>query len=106
MKFIEPIDEDSKKYLKNLLKNSRVYRMRIRAHAILLSERKYNIDALADIFDVHRDTVSRWLESWSKYGIDGLKDAPKPGRPRKNSNTGKNTKKLEYKSLATLRRLI
>ncbi len=105
MKFIEPIESESKKYLKDLVKNSRVYRMRIRAHAILLSERKYNIDALADIFDVHRDTVSRWIESWEKNGIEGLKDAPKPGRPRKFSDAEKNNKKLEYKSIATLRRL-
>ena len=105
MKFISHIDDNTKKYLKNLVKNSNNYRLRCRAHAILLNDKKYSIDALADIFEVHRDTISRWLDSWEKKGVDGLKDAPKPGRPRKNKNNGSVKPKLEYKNLASLRRL-
>ena len=101
MKFIENLDEEQKKYLNDLLKHSSIYRMRQRAHALLLSDKKYSIDAIADIFEVHRDTVSRWFEHWNKQGVDGLKDAPKPGRPRKGD--GSVTKKMNYKTLASLR---
>ena len=105
MKFVNPIDEKSRKYLKNLVKNAQNYRLRCRAHAILLNDKKYSIDAIADIFEVHRDTVSRWLDSWENKGVDGLKDAPKPGRPRKNNNSENQKRRIEYKSLASLRKL-
>jgi transposase len=104
MKFIEDLDGEQKKYLYDLYKNSPVYRMRQRAHALLLSNRKYSIDAIADIFEVHRDTVSRWFVHWKEKGIDGLKDAPKPGRPKRNDGQEKERKKLYYKTLSSLKR--
>lgn len=86
MKFISQLDIRSRKELEKMMKTSKTYRNRIRAHAILLSYKKYSIDAMADIFEVHRDTISRWLDSWHEHGVSGLKDAPKTGRPRVRMN--------------------
>ena len=86
MKFISQMDVLNRMELEKLMKCSDSHRTRVRAHAILLSYRKYSIDDIADIFDVHRDTISRWLDSWHEQGIAGLYDAPKPGRPRVKSN--------------------
>ena len=33
--------------------------------------------------EVHPETVSGWLNQWQERGLEGLADAPKPGRRRK-----------------------
>lgn len=35
------------------------------------------------MYEVHPETVSDWLDQWQAQGLDGLADAPKPGRRRK-----------------------
>ena len=66
------------------MRSSSKHRSRQRAHAIILSSRNYPIELLSEIFDVHRDTVSRWIDVWEEKRIHGLTDAPKPGRPKAN----------------------
>lgn len=83
MKFVQPLDEKTRVRLHQLLRQSRSARERQRAHGVLLSEKRYRIDQIADIFFVDRDTVSRWLDVWKAEGFEGLKDAPRPGRPPK-----------------------
>lgn len=70
--------------LSYLLKNSPKFRIRQRAHAILLYAKKYDVDNLAGIFDVHRDTINRWLLMWDQKGVLGLYDIPRSGRPQIN----------------------
>jgi transposase len=53
----------------------------MRAHAVLLSDRRYSIDRIADIFEVDRDTVRAWLARWDDDETDGLEDDPRAGRP-------------------------
>lgn len=67
--------------LKDLKKNGCSARIRMRAHAILLSSRRYSIDEIADIFEVKRDTVSSWIDAWEKSGIEGLYDKQRSGAP-------------------------
>ncbi len=100
MRFITPVDKATEKYLTDILKRGKKFRLRMRAHAILLSSKKYSIDAIADIYDVHRDTVSRWINNWEEKGIEGLEDRPKPGRPRKYATT----EKQNYISLSNLKK--
>jgi transposase len=83
MKFVKPLSQDVIKQLKELLKTSTTFRIRQRAHAILLSAKRYKIDMLADIFDVDRDTMSQWMKNWAGSGIVSLSDHTKPGRPPK-----------------------
>lgn len=52
-------------------------------HAVLLSAKGYPIAQLADIIDADRDTVSGWLDVWEQFGLLGLRDRHRPGRPRK-----------------------
>jgi len=87
MKFISALTTLEQERLETLMKSSPTYRVRQRAHAILLSARGYNIDSLADIFSTHRNTISEWLDAWVSESLEGLSDAPKPGRPRKLSTT-------------------
>jgi len=53
----------------------------MRAHSILLSNRRYTIPQIAAIYEVHRDTVADWLAAWAAQGEAGLHDQPRSGRP-------------------------
>lgn len=89
MKFVENLDANNIKSLDELLKTSKNYKVRQRAHAILLSGKKMSIATIADIFEVDRDTVSDWIKRWEQKGITGLKDSSRPGRPKKKKKTTK-----------------
>ena len=83
MKFVAKLNGREKISLYELMRTSNSFKVRQRAHAILLSAKKIRIDLLSDIFEVDRDTVSEWLRRWNSKGILGLADAPRSGRPRK-----------------------
>lgn len=102
MKFVYELSKEDETALQEIVKDSNVYRTRIRAHAILLSARNYSIDDLSVIFDVHRDTVSRWIDVWAEKGLKGLYDAPKPGRPR----IHKKEKEKKIRPVKTNRRMM
>lgn len=55
----------------------------MRAHAVLLSERRYSLEQIADIYQVDRDRVSQWREWWEAEQVAGLDDEPRSGRPPK-----------------------
>jgi transposase len=82
-KFVQPLTEEQREQLKEVMKSQSSQRTRRRAHAILLSERRYSIDQIADIYQTDRDRVSEWLDRWEQYQFDGLDDAPRSGRPPK-----------------------
>jgi transposase len=82
-KFVQPLTEEQCEQLKEIMKSQSPQRKRMRAHTILLSERRYSIDQIADIYQVDRDRVSEWLDWWEEYQFDGLDDDPRSGRPPK-----------------------
>ena len=92
MKYVISLNKDREKLLSNLMRSSELHRTRQRAHAIILSSKHYSVESISSIFDVHRDTVSRWIDEWNESGPDGLYDAPKPGRPK---NIRKKTAQIE-----------
>ena len=83
MKYVTALDPAQQTALEQHMKSSSSHRVRQRAHAILLSARGYSIEQLADIFAVHRSTISEWIDSWNSQRLDGLPDAPRSGRPGK-----------------------
>ena len=85
MKFVTPLNEATRKQLRVIYHDDASFKRRLRAHAVLLSDRRYKIDQLADILEADRDTVSIWLTNWEEHAFDGLSDAARPGRPRKTS---------------------
>jgi len=65
------------------MKNDPSSRVRMRAHCLLLSNKKYTIEEITNIHGLHRDTVSSLIDSWHKFGLEGLYDQPRSGRPSK-----------------------
>lgn len=103
-KFVQPLTEEQREQLKEVMKSQAPQRTRMRAHAILLSERQYSIDQIADIYQTDRDRVSEWLDWWEQYQFDGLDDDPRSGRPPKlTEKEQKRAVKLPLKEPRSLR---
>ena len=81
MKCLGELKEKEKKELKLLMKESDISRVRIRAHAVILSSNGYSIEEISNIYEVDRDSVSSWLKRWENYSFNGLYDNDRPGRP-------------------------
>ncbi|MEL6930980.1 MAG: helix-turn-helix domain-containing protein [Cyanobacteria bacterium J06600_6] len=77
------LKSDEKSQLEKIRKTDTRYRVRDRAHALLLSSQGKKIKDLALIFDVDRDTIASWFDRWESGRYEGLLDAPHPGRPPK-----------------------
>jgi len=80
-RFVAPLTETERKELKEVYRTHPHARARTRAQAILLSERKYALDQIADIFEVDRDTVAAWLDRWETDRFQALDDGDRSGRP-------------------------
>jgi transposase len=103
-KFVPPLTERQREQLKAVMKSQAPQRTRMRAHAILLSERRYSIDQIADIYQTDRDRVSEWLGWWEQYQFEGLDDDPRSGRPPKlTEKEQKRAVKLTLKEPRSLR---
>lgn len=68
--------------LESMRKNHPSQATRVRAHAIVLSNRGYSIQEIADVTAVCRQTVSSWISRWETKGLIELIDKPRSGRPR------------------------
>lgn len=82
MKFVKGLSEAEQRTLLDASRYAPWPRFRQRAHAVLLSGKRYSLAQLADIFEVDRDTVSGWLKAWEQHGLLGLRDPEHSGRPR------------------------
>ena len=88
MRFIQ-LKETDKVELIHLYSHSLDHRVRSRAHGLLLSHKGFTINQIASIVDVDRDTVASWFTRWESYGLAGLGDLPRSGRPGKLGRHGK-----------------
>lgn len=59
---------------------------RMRSQAILLSNEGLKLKAIATVCRVCRQSISMWIRDWKEYGIEGLLDKPRSGRPCKLSS--------------------
>lgn len=80
-KFVLKLNEDQIQQLKQLWQTGSSTRIRQRAHSILLSSKGYSIDEIVDILEVHRNSVSSWIQAWERAGISELSDKPRSGAP-------------------------
>ena len=75
----EQIDE-----LNELYRTTKVVRLRTRTQMILLAaEQGMTAPAIAQIVRESDQTVRNWFKRYESEGIEGLKDAPRPGSPGK-----------------------
>jgi transposase len=80
MRFVKPLSLETIHLLQRLYKQSKHYRVRQRAHWILLSAQGYRIRSLRDIFSVRRRTIINWLNAWEARRFPGLYDLKGKGK--------------------------
>jgi len=68
-KFVSPLAAQAVAELKQRMKQNPSARVRMRAHSILLSNRRMGIDVIAAFYGVSRDTVSGRIDGWEKDGF-------------------------------------
>ena len=81
MKFVSQMNETELLTLSELHKNGPNHRLRTRAQILLLNHNSYSITQLCDIFNMTRNSVSGIIDRWEHYGLGGLYDKEKTGRP-------------------------
>lgn len=83
MKLSTALTADQRTALECLHRQSDNHRERQRAHAILLQDKGFTFEQVADILQNDTDTIRRWNHRWTQGGIHALRDAPRSGRPSK-----------------------
>jgi len=79
-KFVAPLSDEECLRLKEIHKTDPNWRTRMRAQAILLSEKGFAFNQHATIFEIDRDSVSQRLDWWADYKFEGLSDDSRSGR--------------------------
>ena len=80
-KFVRPLSDTDKQELDALYKTHPNFKVRRRAHALLLSGGGHTINQLQAILQVGRDYISQWTGRFNAQGVGGLGDLPRSGRP-------------------------
>jgi transposase len=82
MIFVRSLQATERRELKHLARRE-VGRVSERIRMILLSSRGYTVPQIAAIFACDKATVRTWIERFETGGVEGLRDRPRGGRPRK-----------------------
>src|SRR5215813_8565875 len=81
MKYVTPLNDAEIETLHQMHAHHPSRRARMRAHSLLLSHQHYAIPQIAGIYQVDARRVSAWMEGWQTWGVVGLYDRPRSGRP-------------------------
>jgi len=87
MVHVEPLTELETNSLQEIIRKDLSARTRIRATAVLLSNQKIQLQNIASISGVCRQTASIWFTNWKEQGVNGLIDKSRSGRPPKLSSS-------------------
>jgi transposase len=82
LKTVRPPTEQERQTLEAMTREA-VGRVAMRAQMVLLSSRGYSAPRIAEIQDVAKVTVYKWIDRFDEKGPPGLYDQDREGRPRK-----------------------
>jgi transposase len=83
-RYVSPLRAEQLAELEKLYRTTKDPRLRTRAQMVLLSaEKRLRTTEIAEIVRESQATVLRWLKRYMAEGVEGLKDAPRPGRSRR-----------------------
>ena len=77
------LTDEQRREIECALKAAPTVRLYTRLKVVQLAGRGYSVPALAELFDVHEQSVRRYLHAYARGGVAALPDAPRSGRPRK-----------------------
>ncbi len=81
MRFMKDLSQETLSLLQRMYRQSQYYRVRQRAHCIVLSYQGYTAKELQNIFQVNLLTIYHWFDAWELRRFCGLYD--KKGRGRR-----------------------
>ena len=81
-KFANIKNDKQRDKLTNMWKSHRCHYTRLRAQAILLSDRGKPIREIGETLHVDRNSVASWIDRFSQSGADALEDRERSGAPR------------------------
>ena len=81
MKYVTPRSDAEITTLQQMHASHPSRRARMRAHSLLLSHERYPIPHITRIYQVDPRRVSAWMDRWQAWGLVGLYDRPRSGRP-------------------------
>ncbi|MFQ5885565.1 MAG: IS630 family transposase [Thermoplasmata archaeon] len=67
--------------LRVFMRSAKDARLLKRAQMIWLSHLGRSVKEIADLLDIHPETVREWIHRYEEGGLEGLRDEPRPGRP-------------------------
>lgn len=78
---VPPLTDAQRSELDAMYRHTKDPRLRTRAQMVLLAaEQQRKVPEIAIIVRESEVTVQRWLKRYLAEGVEGLKDAPRPGR--------------------------
>lgn len=81
-----PATPEEGEALDHLYRTTRSARLRTRAQALLLAiEQKMVAPQIAAITRMSEHSIRRWIRRFNAEGVEGLRDAPRPGKAKKAS---------------------
>lgn len=81
---LPPQSPEQLEALEELYRTTKDVRLRTRSQMMLLAAEKHLVAReIAEIVREDEPTVRRWMKRYMAEGIEGLKDAPRPGATRK-----------------------
>ena len=81
---IPTLDSERLSELEEFYRTTREARLRTRAQMVLLAaEQQLVAEEIAGLVRSSEETVRRWLKRYLAEGVEGLRDVPHPGAPRK-----------------------
>ena len=81
VRYVQPLTDGQRALLEQTMQEDPSFRARSRAHSLLLSAEGTTIKTIAKAYQVHRVTVSAWIQKWEQHGVQSLHDQPRSGRP-------------------------
>ena len=81
MKYVNITDEAVVLTLKYAKHYGPLRCIRERAHGLLLSNRGFTLEQIAEILEIKYQTASQWIDDWEDYGIRALYKRHGGGRP-------------------------
>ena len=81
MKYVTSLSDAEIETLQQMHAHHPSRRARMRAHSLLLSHQRYTIPHIARIYQVDQRRVSAWIDRWQAWGLVGVYDRPRSGRP-------------------------
>jgi transposase len=67
--------------LKKSAQEDSAYRVAIRLHSVILNLEGRTPSDISDVLKVNRTNVPAWIRAWNQYGIEGLLEGHRCGRP-------------------------